>query len=318
MPDLERLQLPLRPSGHTLASHIAALDLLATRLDSLPSRSRWPARVPINSKASFDGDVVHTNEVKVKVSGDWWVEMTAHQAADYVRQRKASESTSGWLGPKLIEAMLEEHARLTEGQSVEPSVGGKPSPEAGQRVLRMSEMTFDPLLAHPAPAQPPQGERLQQQQSEATSSPPNSEPASSEPSAPVTRLVDDGNEVDLPQSLQSLVDLVGEHLHDKLRIPNGGDSVSILIWNLESANGRRSTRRANRSTRFARMVRGAPSARCQKARARGQRKLVRAPTTTSRPKPWRGARRCAGASSTRATPPRMRRTGWMWTRRNSQ
>jgi prefoldin subunit 5 len=94
MPDLERLQLPLRPSDHTLAAHRAALDLLAARLDALAMRSRWAARVPINSKASFEGDIVHTNEVKVNVSGDWWVEMTAHEAADWVRRRKASECTA--------------------------------------------------------------------------------------------------------------------------------------------------------------------------------------------------------------------------------
>lgn len=94
MPDLERLQLPLRSSGLTLGAHIAALDLLAARLDALPSRSRWPARVPINSKASFEGDIVHTNEVKVHVGGDQWIEMTASEAADYVRRRKASTYAS--------------------------------------------------------------------------------------------------------------------------------------------------------------------------------------------------------------------------------
>lgn len=88
----ERLQLPITPSGPQLGAHVAALDLLAARLEALPSRSRWPARVPLNSKASFEGDMVHTNEIKVNVSDGWWVEMTAHEAADYVRQRRDGAS----------------------------------------------------------------------------------------------------------------------------------------------------------------------------------------------------------------------------------
>lgn len=89
---MERIQLPLAPSGPSLAAHIAALDLLAARLDALPTRSRWPARIPINSKASFDGDIIHTDEIKVNIGGDWWIEMRATEAADYVRRRKAGES----------------------------------------------------------------------------------------------------------------------------------------------------------------------------------------------------------------------------------
>jgi len=87
----ERLQLPLRPAGTSMGAYVAAIDLLAARLDMLASRSRWPARIPINSKASFEGDIVHTNQLKVNIGGEWWVEMSASEAADYVRRRKTCE-----------------------------------------------------------------------------------------------------------------------------------------------------------------------------------------------------------------------------------
>jgi hypothetical protein len=60
-------------------------------LDVLASRARWPARIPLNSKASFDGDVVHPDQLHVHVGGEWWVEMSAAEAAAYVRRRKAGE-----------------------------------------------------------------------------------------------------------------------------------------------------------------------------------------------------------------------------------
>jgi prefoldin subunit 5 len=87
----ERIHLPLRPSGPSLGAYISALDLLAARLDTLASRARWPARVPINSKASFDGHLVHTDQVRVDIGAGWWVEMSATEAAAYVRRRKACE-----------------------------------------------------------------------------------------------------------------------------------------------------------------------------------------------------------------------------------
>lgn len=88
MPEPETIQLPLKPAGNSLASHVAALDLLAARVASLPTRSRWPARVPINSKASFNGHVVHTDEVKAYIAKDEWVEMSAREAASHIRGRK--------------------------------------------------------------------------------------------------------------------------------------------------------------------------------------------------------------------------------------
>ncbi|GMK53952.1 hypothetical protein CspeluHIS016_0105380 [Cutaneotrichosporon spelunceum] len=228
MPDLEPLQLPLRPTDHSLGAHIAALDLLATRLDALPTRSRWGARVPINSKASFVGDVVHTNEVKVNVGSDLWVEMTACDAADWVRSRKAT--------------MLEEHARATEGQAVQPKQEKQPTPRAGQRILRTKDIVFDPLLGTTAHHLPPQEQPAPRTKAEAALS---SEPTAAETppsSGPTTALVSDGKQVDVPQSLQNLVDLVGEHLQNKLNIPNGESTVNEAgepIYEIrEDADGR--------------------------------------------------------------------------------
>lgn len=121
--------------------------------------------------------------------------------------------------------MLEEHARLTEGQDMRPSPAEKPA--RGQRVLKTSDMIFDPLF--PRPSSPEKGR--QQAASRETWAPPNPEPALTPSGPTATKLVEDGKDIDLPQSLQSLVDLVGEHLHDKLKLPNGdgGGSVRILF-----------------------------------------------------------------------------------------
>lgn len=84
----EPLEVPIRPYDGSLGAQIAALDLLSAKLALLPSRTRWPARIPLTSKASFVGEVVHTNVVKVHLGGEWWMEMTATEAADYITRRK--------------------------------------------------------------------------------------------------------------------------------------------------------------------------------------------------------------------------------------
>lgn len=98
----ELLQLPIRPYDGSLAAQIAVLDLLSARLALLPSRTRWPARIPLTSKASFVGEVVHTNTVKVHLGGEWWVEMTATEAADYITRRKTGTCSVLQLGGQLI------------------------------------------------------------------------------------------------------------------------------------------------------------------------------------------------------------------------
>ncbi|ORY28459.1 hypothetical protein BCR39DRAFT_201993 [Naematelia encephala] len=106
------LRLPIRPPDHSLTSHLLALDALAGQLATLTSRTRWPAQIPLNSKASFSGELVHTNDVKVCIGGEWWVEMTAAEAVEWIHRRKR------WL--------LEEHARVTEGVQRSYQVGSKP------------------------------------------------------------------------------------------------------------------------------------------------------------------------------------------------
>ncbi|KAL1412849.1 Nuclear envelope morphology protein 1 [Vanrija albida] len=190
----ERLQLPIAPSGPQLGAHVAALDLLAARLDALPSRSRWPARVPLNSKASFEGEVVHTNEIKVNVSGDWWVEMSAHEAADYVRRRR--------------DALLHEQARLMDGKP--PSTEDHVAKSLGLAMrLNPEEIKFDPLFAHPVKESKRKHEEKAKEKQKEKAVP-----------APAAD--------DLPDSLQRLVDLVGTQMQDKLNIPSptgGKDTV---------------------------------------------------------------------------------------------
>ena len=82
----------IEPSGVTLPEHLQALDLLSARIRSLTAKTRWSARIPLNSKASMLGQVVHTNELKVDVGGGYWVEMTAQEAEQYVQRRKTGMS----------------------------------------------------------------------------------------------------------------------------------------------------------------------------------------------------------------------------------
>ena len=83
---------PIIPAHNSLPAHLAALDLLAARIASLPAKTRWDARIPLNGKGSIPGQVVHTNEVKVDIGGGYWVEMTATEAVEYVNRRKTGKS----------------------------------------------------------------------------------------------------------------------------------------------------------------------------------------------------------------------------------
>lgn len=85
---MDVIRLPIQPTGAQLSEHVAALDLLAARLDALATRQAWPAMVPFNSKASFGGSIINTNSVKIAVGPDTWAEMSPSQAAEYVRRRK--------------------------------------------------------------------------------------------------------------------------------------------------------------------------------------------------------------------------------------
>lgn len=84
--------LPIQPSSASLTSHVAAFDQLISQLESLPTRTRWAAQVPINSKARVSGSVVHTNDVKVCLGAGWWVEMTAREAVEYIQRKKMGMS----------------------------------------------------------------------------------------------------------------------------------------------------------------------------------------------------------------------------------
>ncbi|WVQ96661.1 hypothetical protein IAU59_003767 [Kwoniella sp. CBS 9459] len=120
-----RLSLPIEPSSPSLHSHLAALDTLSLRLSILTSSTCHPVRIPLTSKASIKGKAIHTNDIKVhlggavraddgdtsgkgagEIHGGWWVDMTASEAAEYIRRRKRN--------------LLEHHARLSEGAGHSP------------------------------------------------------------------------------------------------------------------------------------------------------------------------------------------------------
>ncbi|WRT67801.1 uncharacterized protein IL334_004775 [Kwoniella shivajii] len=95
--------IPIIPSSPSLQSHLSALDILSLRLSNLTSSTTHSARIPLIGKASIRGDIVHTNDIKVNIGREWWIDMTAQEASEYVKRRK--------------DYLLLEHARLLEGKS---------------------------------------------------------------------------------------------------------------------------------------------------------------------------------------------------------
>jgi CTD nuclear envelope phosphatase 1 len=79
---------PIRPTSPTLASHLSALDITIANLDALSSQTRWPTYIPLTSRARVPGQIIHPNEVKVNLGDGWWVDMTASEAAAYLKRRK--------------------------------------------------------------------------------------------------------------------------------------------------------------------------------------------------------------------------------------
>ncbi|EKC98585.1 nuclear envelope-endoplasmic reticulum network protein [Trichosporon asahii var. asahii CBS 8904] len=180
---MDAIRLPIQPTGAQLSEHVAALDLLAARLDALASRQAWPALVPFNSKASFPGSIINTNSVKIATGPDSWAEMPPAHAAEY------------------------DHARMTEGQA--PNAAQPPLPP--HRSLKTKDVRFSPVLRRPEdnPAQPVAQQVAEQQPKEGQ----------------FALRGPNGEEQEVPASLRSLVDLVGEHLADKLHLP-GDETVN--------------------------------------------------------------------------------------------
>ncbi|KAI9632028.1 uncharacterized protein MKK02DRAFT_41671 [Dioszegia hungarica] len=113
--------LPIRPTSPTLSAHLAALNTTISQLDSLPSQTRWPAYIPLTSRARIPGQIVHPNEVKVNLGEGWWVDMTASEAGGYLKRRKM--------------ALLEEQARSLEGGPVSRAARTEDSAQAGPNTL---------------------------------------------------------------------------------------------------------------------------------------------------------------------------------------
>jgi CTD nuclear envelope phosphatase 1 len=80
--------LPTRPSSSHLTSHLSVLDADIARLSELSLQTRWPAYIPVSSRAHIRGNIIHPNEVKVDLGQGWWVDMTAAEAAAYLRRKK--------------------------------------------------------------------------------------------------------------------------------------------------------------------------------------------------------------------------------------
>ncbi|WWC88697.1 uncharacterized protein L201_003610 [Kwoniella dendrophila CBS 6074] len=97
------LNLPLRPCSTSLQSHLAALDLLSLQIESLINKNRHDCRIPLNSKASIKGEIIHTNDIKVNIGVGYYADMTCKEASEYIKRRK--------------ELLLLDHARLIEGKS---------------------------------------------------------------------------------------------------------------------------------------------------------------------------------------------------------
>ncbi|WWD04849.1 hypothetical protein V865_002920 [Kwoniella europaea PYCC6329] len=134
------LSLPIIPSSPSLQSHLTALDHLSLQLRHLTSSTTHPVRLPLGSKASMVGDIVHTNDIKVNIGCGYWVDMTAQEASEYVKRRN--------------DQLLEEHARLLEGhtrlaavEKLEDEVSGiKNKRKEGKRRLVETKVGFHPIF----------------------------------------------------------------------------------------------------------------------------------------------------------------------------
>ena len=84
----------IQPANASLASQIQALDLLSARLSHLNQVTRWPAKVPLNSKATMDGVLLNTNDAKISIGEGYFVGMTALEAVESVKRRKEGTTLS--------------------------------------------------------------------------------------------------------------------------------------------------------------------------------------------------------------------------------
>jgi len=147
----------ISPSDDSLTAHLQALDLLSARISSLTARTRWAARIPLNSKASILGQVVHTNELKIDIGGGYWVEMTAKEAEEYVGRRKTGMSLAASAlcrddyRSANVTALLLQHAGLRE------NAPKSTSNDSSTSFLGLpTEVSFNPLFALPTAAGPSQ------------------------------------------------------------------------------------------------------------------------------------------------------------------
>ena len=85
----------VRPIDSSIAAQVQALDLLQARILNLAQEDQWPARIPVNSKASFAGRIVNTKTFKVDVGQGQMVEMTVQEASSYISKRKHGKFRKG-------------------------------------------------------------------------------------------------------------------------------------------------------------------------------------------------------------------------------
>ncbi|KAK8858601.1 hypothetical protein IAR55_002830 [Kwoniella newhampshirensis] len=133
------LHLPISPSSPSLHAQISTLTSLSLQLSLLSTiTSPVPARIPLTSKASFPAQIINPDRTRVHLGAEWWVDMSAEEASDYVRRRK--------------ERILEDHARMMEGR---PRSGSDDGASTKKEVVdEKKAISFHPLLYSPAEAGP--------------------------------------------------------------------------------------------------------------------------------------------------------------------
>ncbi|KAK4687034.1 unconventional prefoldin RPB5 interactor 1, partial [Tremellales sp. Uapishka_1] len=185
----EDIRYPIQPPTSSLEASLQTLSLLSARLASLPSKASHPVSIPFTSKARFAGEIIDTNNVRVGLGEGWFVDMSAEEARAYVERRKND----------LLEG---EMARLGYGR--EAKVVDNMEEKRGKR-----DIPFDPAFSLTTPV------AATKEETPEVTPVPRAGPVILDETRPTVQ------ETSIEESLQSLVDLVGHQIEERLHIPKG-------------------------------------------------------------------------------------------------
>ncbi|KAG0236012.1 uri1, prefoldin-like chaperone [Actinomortierella wolfii] len=108
-------------------------EALKQTLLDLPKETTHDIMVPIGNLAFMPGQLIHTNEVLVMLGDNWFVDRSAHQAAEIVDRRVA-------LVQENLDKLIEQQKELREKSGIAPGLlGGQEYNEEGLPIVEIVE-----------------------------------------------------------------------------------------------------------------------------------------------------------------------------------